>query len=377
MKPISMVDLQGQYYKIKQEVLAGIESVIERAAFINGPEVQSFATELEAYLQVNTVIPCANGTDALQVALMALDLQPGDEVIIPSFNYVALAEVTALLGLKPVFVDVDPLYYTLDPEAVKAAIGPKTKVLAVVHLFGQCAPMEALLAIAADKGLYVIEDNAQAIGANYTFSDGRVMKAGTMGHIGTTSFFPSKNLGCYGDGGAIFTPHEDLGKILKAIANHGQSVKYVHDRVGVNSRLDTLQAAILRAKLPHLESYNAARLEVANFYDQAFASLYPVLQTPQRAPYSSHVFHQYTLKLSPHVDREALRAFLAAKQIPTMVYYPIPLHQQQAYLTPIRLTTSEMLASQVISLPISTEMDTEQLHYITEAVHAFMAQQRA
>lgn len=372
-----MVDLQGQYSKIKQDVLSGIESVIESSAFINGPEVQVFGNQLADYMGVNSVIPCANGTDALQIALMALDLQKGDEVIIPAFNYVALAEVTALLGLNPVFVDVDPHFFTISPEAVRAAITPRTKVLAVVHLFGQCAPMEELLAIASENGLYLLEDNAQAIGADYIFNERKSQKAGTIGHIGTTSFFPSKNLGCYGDGGAIFTPHEDLGKTLKSIANHGQSVKYVHDRVGVNSRLDTLQAAVLLAKLPHLQAYNEARIRVADFYDAAFESLYPIVQTPQRAPYSTHVFHQYTLKLDPSVDREAFRSFLASKQIPSMVYYPIPLHQQQAYLQHVSIPVSENLAKQVVSLPISTEMEADQLQYIAEAVHAFMAQQRA
>lgn len=369
-----MVDLHGQYLKIKDEVLKGIESVIDSTAFINGPEVRTFSKELGKYLDVNYVIPCANGTDALQIALMALDLKPGDEVIIPSFNYVALAEVVKLLGLKPVYADVHPRFYTLNPNSVKQKITDKTKVIAPVHLFGQCAPMEQLLNIAKEYNLYVIEDNAQAIGADYTFSDGTIKKAGTIGHIGTTSFFPSKNLGCYGDGGAIFTQDSVLGEKIKSIANHGQKIKYIHDLVGVNSRLDTLQAAILLAKLPHLDEYNTQRNQVADFYDDAFKSLKPFIETPERADYSTHVFHQYTMILNG-IDREKFKSYLASKNIPSMVYYPIPIHQQNAYKTNEDLAVSEFLASCVISLPISTEMEKEQLDYIADNISSFISQE--
>lgn len=373
MRPIAMVDLHGQYQKIKKEILNGIESVIESTAFINGNDVLEFSTELASFMQVQHVIPCANGTDALQIALMALDLEQDDEIIIPSFNYVALAEVVKLLKLKPVYADVHPTYYTLDPQSVRDKLTSKTKVIAPVHLFGQCAPMEELLQIAKEHNLLIIEDNAQAIGAEYTFSDGTKRKAGTMGTIGTTSFFPSKNLGCYGDGGAIFTQDAELGKKIKSIANHGQRVKYIHDLVGVNSRLDTIQAVILRVKLPHLVEYNLARNKVAAFYDTAFKHLAPFIEIPQRAPYSDHVFHQYTMVLNG-INREDFKTFLATHHIPTMVYYPIPIHQQNAYQTKDILPVSEHLANCVVSLPISTEMDEEQLNYIVECVKLFVQQ---
>jgi len=372
MKQISMVDLHGQYLKIKDEVLSGIESVIESTAFINGPAVREFSFDLGTYLDVHSVIPCANGTDALQIGLMALELNQGDEVIIPSFNYVALAEVVVLLGLKPVYADVHPEFFTLDPNSVREKITPRTKVIAPVHLFGQCAPMEELLEIAKEFGLYVIEDNAQAIGADYVFSNGKKQKAGTIGDFGTTSFFPSKNLGCYGDGGAIFTQNKELGDKIKSIANHGQRIKYIHDLVGVNSRLDTLQAVILKAKLPHLDTYINQRNKVADFYDNALAELSPLIKTPKRAStYSSHVFHQYTLLLNG-IDRDTFRAYMASKEIPTMVYYPIPLHHQNAYRTEETILVSENLVNNVVSLPISTEMDEEQLVYITENVKSFL-----
>ncbi len=369
-----MVDLHGQYLKIKEEVLSGIEAVIDSSSFINGAEVKHFANELGKYLHVNHVIPCANGTDALQIALMALELEPDDEVIIPSFNYVALAEVVKLLGLKPVYADVHPHYYTIDPHSVREKITAKTKVIAPVHLFGQCAPMEELIQIAKEFNLFVIEDNAQAIGADYTFKDGSTQKAGTIGHIGTTSFFPSKNLGCYGDGGALVTQDAILGAKLQCIANHGQKVKYIHDMVGVNSRLDTIQAAILLAKLPHLDEYNAARNKVATYYDNAFKEFSPTIEIPARASYSTHVFHQYTLVLNG-VDRESFKLYLASKKIPSMVYYPIPIHRQNAYKTEDVIPISEHLAQNVVSLPISTEMDEDQLKYIVENIQSFVKQE--
>jgi UDP-2-acetamido-2-deoxy-ribo-hexuluronate aminotransferase len=376
MKPIQMVDLNGQYQKIKKEVLAEIEGVIDSSSFINGPIVKTFSKNLESFLQVNHVIPCANGTDALQIALMALNLKSGDEVIIPSFNYVALAEVTALLGLKPVFVDVHPEFFTIDPLKIEEKITAKTKVIAPVHLFGQSAPMEEIMKIAKKHNLFVVEDNAQAIGATYTFSDGSQKYAGTIGHIGTTSFFPSKNLGCFGDGGAVFTQDETLGNTLKMIANHGQKVKYIHDVVGVNSRLDSIQAAILNVKLRYLNEYNLARKKVADFYSSNFQNLKDIISTPKLAPYSTHVFHQYTLKIKPEL-RDALRESLNANGVPSMIYYPIALHKQKAYETSDTIPISEGLASSVISLPISTEMDLEQLNHIVNSVNDFFSTSRA
>lgn len=370
MQKISMVDLRNQYVKIEQEIQDAIQGVLAHTVFINGPEVRAFSQNLGDYLGANHIIPCANGTDALQIALMSLELQPGDEVIIPAFNYVALAEVAALLKLKPVFVDVDPHYFTIDPQSVLQHITSKTKVIAPVHLFGQCAPMKEIKAIAQKHGLYVIEDNAQAIGSVYQWENGTKSHAGTIGDIGTTSFFPSKNLGCYGDGGAISTQSVDLFDKLKMIANHGQKIKYIHDVVGVNSRLDTLQAAILKVKLAYLDQYNDARRAVADAYDKAFAPLAPIVKTPQRAPYSTHVFHQYTLQI-PAEQREDFRAYLAAKDIPTMVYYPIALHHQKAYTQQIDLPISTLLADSVVSLPISTEMTDEQVAYICEHVLGF------
>ncbi len=369
-----MVDLKSQYQAIKSEVDTAILNVIENSAFINGPEVKSFQAELESYLNVNHVIPCANGTDALQIAMMALDLKPGDEVITATFTYVATAEVIALLKLTPVLVDVYPDTFDIDIKALEKAITPKTKAIVPVHLFGQCANMEAILEIAEKHNLYVIEDTAQAIGANYTFSDGTVKKAGTMGTIGCTSFFPSKNLGCYGDGGALYTNDEQLAKKIKMIANHGQNVQYYHDEIGVNSRLDSIQAAILRIKLRHLDEYAAARNKVAAFYDEAFKDN-PHLKTPVRSMKSTHVFHQYTL-IVDGIDRSELRSFLASKEIPAMVYYPLPLHQQKAYsnsnYSSGSFPVAEYLSKSVISLPIHTEMDQEQLKYITSTVLSFV-----
>jgi dTDP-4-amino-4,6-dideoxygalactose transaminase len=373
MRKIHMVDLKSQYDKIQKEIDEAVLNVIRSTAYINGPEVKSFQAELEQYLNVKHVIPCANGTDALQIAMMALGLKPGDEVITASFTYVATAEVIALLGLTPVLVDVYQDTFDINVEAIERAITSKTKAIVPVHLFGQCANMEGILKLAKKYNLFVIEDVAQAIGAEYTFSDGTVKKAGTMGDIGCTSFFPSKNLGCYGDGGAMYTNNEELAKKLRMIANHGQSVQYVHDSIGVNSRLDSIQAAILRIKLRHLDAYAAARNKAAAYYDKAFAN-HPKIKTPVRAKNTTHVFHQYTLQLSG-VDRNALREFLASKEIPAMVYYPIPLHMQKAYANPRYkegdFPVTEKLCSSVISLPMHTELDEELLKYITEAVLEF------
>lgn len=373
MKKIHMVDLKSQYDKMQQEIDEAVLNVIRSTAFINGPEVKSFQAELETYLNVKHVIPCANGTDALQIAMMALGLKPGDEVITASFTYVATAEVIALLGLTPVLVDVYPDTFDIDVEAVEKAITPKTKAIVPVHLFGQCANMERILTVAKKHNLFIIEDVAQAIGAEYTFSDGSVKKAGTMSDIGCTSFFPSKNLGCYGDGGAMYTNNEELAKKMRMIANHGQSVQYVHDSIGVNSRLDSIQAAILRIKLRQLDAYAAARNKAAAYYDKAFAN-HPKIKTPARAKNTTHVFHQYTLQLNG-VDRAALREYLAGKDIPAMIYYPIPLHMQKAYTDPRYkegdFPVTEKLCACVISLPMHTELEEVQLKYITEAVLEF------
>ena len=369
-KKIQMVDLKGQYEKIKTEVDAGIQEVLNTTAFINGPAVKEFQSDLEKYLNVKHVIPCANGTDALQIAMMALDLKPGDEVITASFTYVATAEVIGLLGLTPVLVDVYPDTFDIDIEAIEKNITPKTKAIVPVHLFGQCADMERIMALAKKHDLYVIEDVAQAIGADYTFSDGRKQKAGTIGDIGCTSFFPSKNLGCYGDGGAMYTNNDDLAKKMRMIAHHGQSVQYVHDVLGVNSRLDTIQAVVLKAKLKHLDEYAAARNRVADYYDKAFANN-PKLKTPVRAKNSTHVFHQYTLQLNG-IDRTKLREQLSEKGIPAMIYYPIPLHMQNAYKSDRfkqgDFPVTEKLCACVLSLPMHTEMDEETLKYITDTV---------
>jgi dTDP-4-amino-4,6-dideoxygalactose transaminase len=373
---IQMVDLKTQYEKIKTEVDSAIQKVIENTTFINGPEVKSFQADLEKYLGVKHVIPCANGTDALQIAMMALDLKPGDEVITANFTYVATAEVIALLGLTPVLVDVYPDTFDINVEAIEKAINAKTKAIVPVHLFGQCANMEAIMQLAQKHKLYVIEDTAQAIGADFTFSNGETKKAGTIGTVGCTSFFPSKNLGCYGDGGAIYTNDDVLAAKLRMIANHGQSVQYVHDSIGVNSRLDSIQAAILGVKLKHLDAYAAARNKAADYYDKAFAN-HPKLKTPVRVKNSNHVFHQYTLQLK-NVDRSALREFLSANGVPAMIYYPIPLHMQKAY-TDARykagdFPVTEALCASVISLPMHTELTEDTLSYITSKVLAFINQ---
>jgi UDP-2-acetamido-2-deoxy-ribo-hexuluronate aminotransferase len=373
MRNIQMVDLQSQYHRIKPEIDAAIAEVLESTKFIKGPQVESFANNLAKYTGANYVIPCANGTDALQIAMMALKLMPGDEVITATFTYAATAEVIALLGLTPVLVEVNPDTFCIDAASVEAAITPKTKAIVPVHLFGQCADMERLMAIAQKHNLYVIEDVAQAIGAVYTFSDGTQKQAGTIGHIGTTSFFPSKNLGCYGDGGAMFTNDEALAQDIKMVANHGQRVQYYHEVIGVNSRLDTIQAAILDVKLKYLDEYCAARQNVAAFYDKALAG-HPNFKTPVREAKSTHVFHQYNLQICG-LERDELRKYLADKGIPSMIYYPLPLHFQKAFGAENyhvgQFPISEMLCKCVLALPISTEMDSEQLEYIVQELNSF------
>ena len=368
-----MVDLKSQYLHIKADVDAAIQQVIDNTTFINGPEVKNFQQALEQYLSVKHVIPVANGTDALQIAMMALDLKPGDEVITASFTYVATAEVIALLGLTPVLVDVLPDTFNIDPEAVERAITSKTKAIVPVHLFGQCADMERIMQVANKHGIYVIEDNAQAIGADFTFSNGKKQKAGTIGTIGCTSFFPSKNLGCFGDGGAIFTNDDVLAQKLRMVANHGQSVRYYHDEVGVNSRLDSVQAAILSIKLAQLDHYIAARQKLAKAYNDLFSAFEGVL-TPSIAHFTNHVYHQYTLRLTMH-DRNSLKEHLESNGVPAMIYYPVPLHLQKAYKSDRYkagdFPVTEMLCKEVISLPMHTEMDDEQLAHITHQVKAF------
>jgi len=365
-----MVDLKSQYENIKGEIDAAIHEVIDSTAFINGPAVQQFQKDLESYLGVKHVIPCGNGTDALQVSMMALGFQPGDEVITTSFTFIATAEVIALLGLTPIVVDVDPDTFNIDPAAIERAITPKTKAIVPVHLFGQCADMDAIMALAEKHNLYVIEDACQAIGADYIFKDGSKKKAGTVAHIGCTSFFPSKNLGCYGDGGAIFTNDDDLAKQLRVVVNHGMTVRYYHDYVGVNSRLDSIQAAILKVKLPHLDQYCADRSYAASYYSKAFANN-PKIKTPVHFKNSTHVFHQYTLVLDG-VDRAGLIEHLGSKGIPAMIYYPVPLHMQKAYLDPRYkegdFPVTEHLCKHVVSLPMHTELDEEQLALITSSV---------
>ncbi len=372
-----MVDLKRQYEHIRQDIDEAVLNAIRSTQYINGPDVKAFQKELESYLGVKHVIPCANGTDALQVSMMALGLKPGDEVITSSFTFVATVEVIALLGLTPVLVDVDPDTFNMDPEAFLKAITPKTKAVVPVHLFGQSAHMEPILDIANEHDLFVIEDNAQAIGADYIFSDGRRKKTGSLGHIGCTSFFPSKNLGCYGDGGAVFTDDDALAQKLRVIVNHGMEVRYYHDSIGVNSRLDSIQAAILRIKLRHLDNYAAARRKAAAYYDEAFAGQ-TGLNIPYRCDYSTHVFHQYTLKTSD-IDRFRLQGYLMSKNIPAMVYYPVPMHLQKAYNDPRYkagdFPVTEALSHSVISLPMHTELDEEQLHYITDNVLSFFNQQ--
>lgn len=369
-----MVDLGTQYQSIKTEIDKAVLDVIESAHFIGGPVVEQFQKNLETYLGVKHVIPCANGTDALQIALMSLDLKPGDEVITPSFTYIATTEVIALLQLKPVFVDVDPITYCIDPSKIEAAITPKTKAIVPVHLYGQTAAMDEIMEIANKHGIPVVEDNAQAIGSDYYSKTGKVSKAGTIGTIGCTSFFPSKNLGCYGDGGAIFTNDDQLAQTLKMIANHGQKVKYHHDIVGCNSRLDAIQAAVLNVKLPHLDQYIAARRTVADYYDQVLGQ-HPKVVIPYRDSKSLHVFHQYTVQLKG-ADRDELQAYLSEQGIPSMIYYPLPAHKQGMFasfqLGELDLPVTEELTKQVISFPIHTEMEEEQQAYICEQILNFL-----
>jgi UDP-2-acetamido-2-deoxy-ribo-hexuluronate aminotransferase len=369
-----MVDLKGQYEKIKEEVDRSVHEVIDSTAFINGPAVQRFRKDLEQYLGIKHVIPCANGTDALQVSMMALGLKPGDEVITVSFTFVATVEVIALLKLTPVLVDVDPETFNIDPAAIRRAITPKTKAIVPVHLFGQCADMDAIRAIAKEHNLFVIEDACQAMGADYTFLDGGKKKAGTMGDIGCTSFFPSKNLGCYGDGGAIFTDNDELAKQLHIIVNHGMTVRYYHDLVGVNSRLDSIQAAILDVKLKHVDEYAAARRKAADAYDKAFQGNLK-LKVPGRFGRSTHVFHQYTLRVND-TDRDMLMDYLLKNNIPCAIYYPVPMHMQKAYPDPRYkegdFPATEKLSKTVLSLPMHTELDNEQIEFITRTILEFM-----
>lgn len=370
---LQMVDVKSQYLKIKNEIDLGIQEVLDTSIFIGGPKVKKFQDDLESYLGVKHVIPCANGTDAIQIALMALDLKPGDEVIVPAFTYVATAEVIALLQLTPVMVDVDIDTFNVSVEAVKNAITPKTKAIVPVHLYGQAAAMEEIKILADAHGIYVVEDNAQAIGADYMFSHGKKQKAGTIGHIGCTSFYPSKNLGCYGDGGAMMTNDDELANKLRKIANHGQSERYYHDVVGCNSRLDAIQAVVLSAKLKHLDSYNMARRGAADYYDRAFQEAEGLI-TPFRAKYSTHVFHQYTLRVT-NGNRDELKNYLDEQKIPNMIYYPVPLYKQKAFRASSSgmeyLPNTEILCQQVISLPIHSEMSEDQLQYISEKVNSF------
>ncbi len=374
MRPIQMVDTRTQYRNIKEEVDQAVLSVMESSAFINGKPVQDFAANLSNYLGVKHTIPCANGTDALQIAMMALGLQPGDEVITPSFTYIATTEVIALLRLTPIFVEVDPKTFCIDPAELEKVITPKTKAIVPVHLYGQAAPMEEIMSIARKHGLFVIEDNAQAIGCDYE-QGGIRQKTGSIGDIGATSFYPSKNLGAFGDGGAIFTNDDTLADKLKMIANHGQSRRYYHDLVGCNSRLDTMQAAILDIKLRHLDEYNAARRAAADFYDKAFAG-HSSIKTPFRASYSKHVFHQYTLLIedgnNSAAKRNGLNEFLATHKIPSMIYYPVPGHRQRMFeqfnVSSQQMPVTDWLTERVISLPIHTELDEEQLQFITSKV---------
>lgn len=383
MRKIQMVDLKGQYAAIKERVNASIQEVIDTTAFINGPQVQEFQKELEAYLGVKHVIPCANGTDALQVAMMGLNLQPGDEIITADFTFAATVEVIALLQLTPVLVDVDPINFNIDITAIEKAITPKTKAIIPVHLFGLAANMDEVMALAEKHNLYVIEDNAQGIGATYTSKTGQKKMTGGIGHVGSTSFFPSKNLGCYGDGGAIFTNDDDLAHVIRGIVNHGMYKRYHHDVVGVNSRLDSIQAAVLRAKLPKLDQYNTTRRNTARKYTMAFAGIQNIVTPTGFCDSSSsicdtcdcHVFHQYTLQVK-NIDRDALVAHLNANDIPCGVYYPIPLHLQKAYADTrykeADFTVTNRLVKEVVSLPMHTELDDEQIAFITKTLIDFV-----
>ncbi len=377
MRKIQMVDLQSQYEQIRDEINRGIQMVIESAEFVKGGKIVDFQHHLETYLGVKHVIPVGNGTDALQISLMALGLQSGDEVITPTFTFVSTVEVIALLGLKPVFVDVDPKTYCMSPQSVRNAVSSRTKAIIPVHLFGQNADMETLLTIAKEHNLFVVEDACQSIGAEYTFSNGRQVKSGCMGTVGCTSFFPSKNLGCYGDGGAIFTNNDALADEIRCIANHGMLERYHYDRIGVNSRLDSIQAAVLDVKLNYLDSYIASRQRAAAFYDAAFSRC-QLITVPARNPQSTHVFHQYTIQLAESIDRDALKAALNEKGVPAMIYYPIPLHLQKAYSGEGYkigdFPVAEWLSQTVLSLPMHTELDGEQLQCITDTVLSLVEQ---
>ena len=372
MKKIEMVDLRTQYERLKADIDNSVAGVINSTAFIKGPDVGLFEEELQRYLGVRHVISCANGTDALQIAMMALGLKPGDEVITTNFTFIATVEVIELLGLKTVLVEPDPGTFNISVEAIRKAITPNTKAIVPVHLFGQCADMEPILELAHSHGIHIIEDVAQATGAEYRFSDGTVKKAGTMGTIGCTSFFPSKNLGCYGDGGALFTDDDGLAAMIRSITNHGMKVRYYHDTIGVNSRLDTIQAAILRVKLRHLDEFNEARLKAAEHYDRELGGL-PGITVPQRSAFSSHIFHQYTLRIDGG-RRNSLRECLENEGIPSMVYYPVPLHMQKAYLhlgySADDFPVTTRLSGEVLSLPMHTELNDEQLSYITGCIRS-------
>ncbi|MBR2262296.1 MAG: DegT/DnrJ/EryC1/StrS family aminotransferase [Paludibacteraceae bacterium] len=373
MRKIEMVDLRGQYSHIKSEIDEAIQSVIDSAAFVKGAKVTEFQHHLEEFLQVKHVIPVGNGTDALQIALMSLGLKPGDEVITPTFTFIATAEVVAVLGLTPVLVDVDPTTFCISVEALKKVISPKTKAIVPVHLFGQNADMEQILSIAKEHHLYVVEDACQSIASRYTFSNGESRPSGCMGDIGCTSFFPSKNLGCYGDGGALFTNDDDLAEKIRCIANHGMKVRYHHDRIGVNSRLDSIQAAVLDVKLPHLMEYTEKRQAAAMYYTRSLQSLKELI-LPQTGEQSTHVFHQYTLQVTDG-RRDQLQAYLKEHDIPSMIYYPIPLHLQKAYQSDRYgegdFPVAEKLSKTVLSLPMHTELDEEQLNYIVEEIKRF------
>lgn len=376
MRPIQMVDLKQQYQKMKHEIDTAVLNTIESTAFINGAAVQKFADNLATYNGVNHVIPCANGTDALQIAFMALGLKPGDEVITPSFTFIATTEVIALLGLSPVFVDVDKKTFCITKESIEKAITPKTRAIVPVHLYGQTANMEEIMQIANERNLFVVEDNAQSIGADYYFTDGSVKKSGAIGTISTTSFFPSKNLGAYGDGGAIMTNNEALAKKLRMVANHGQSKKYYHDMVGCNSRLDTIQAAILDIKLKYLDNFIAERRRVADYYDQALGS-HEAIKVPYRASWNRHVFHQYTIQLEG-IDRNKMHDYLAARNIPSMIYYPVPAHRQKMFAqftsSAADLPVTDGLTDRVLSLPMHTELDEVQLDFISSTILEFTKQ---
>ncbi|MFN8240080.1 MAG: DegT/DnrJ/EryC1/StrS family aminotransferase [Bacteroidales bacterium] len=374
MREIQMVDLKAQYEGIKNEIDSAIKSVIDSASFVKGPEVKNFEEELKSYMGVKHVIACANGTDALQIAMMALGLEPGDEIITTNFTFIATVEVVALLGLRLVLVDPEPDTYNISPEAIRKAITPRTKAIVPVHLFGQCSNMEEIMKIASGFNLHVIEDAAQATGTNYLFGNGTTAKAGTIGHIGTTSFFPSKNLGCYGDGGALYTNDDNLAALVRSISNHGMTKRYYHDHIGVNSRLDTIQAAVLRVKLGRLDDYNEGRRKVAAYYDSQLGH-YKGLMIPARSSFSDHIFHQYTIRLSSG-RRDALREHLEKKGIPSMIYYPVPLHLQKAYSSlgyrKGDFPVTEKLSEEVLSLPMYAELDEEQLHHITSSILGFL-----